>query len=320
MKTIKFKNNTGDSDSWVGQTIEDGEYYQPGELELPRWKENLKVQQDVSFSKLVVNSGADVVDDILDPVLGWDWVKDVPPTNDENVPLVDVTVRRGKPGSSSLTLVTHDMGARQTWYQKSNRVTDEILTDSGDGLTFNSVSTWWVNIDHPCLSFDYKLIPTRTGIFGQREDWAAIVKVDDVVQTGGYTINWEAGEVVFDSSQAGKEVKVDYSENGSVSNPSEWLLVPPPGKAFELEHSELQFSQTIDVTDTVHMEVWAGGANLAAYGDFNQTLYDLGYGQGRFTYRGPADYINRGNEGKGVIPAFSGHDVKVRPVGSVIIK
>jgi hypothetical protein len=216
--------------------------------------------------------------------------------------VVELAIPTGVIGSRSMSLVTHDLSDRTCWYQKSVKVTDETLTDSGNGLTFTSAHPYWVNIYHAKLTYTHKQIPTRTGVFGKHADWAVSVKVDSVVQSAStYSINFASGTITFNSSQSGKTVQATYWHTDGVTNPSEWLLVPPTGKKFIVEHVELQISVGITINDTLRFEIWAG-SNLATYSSFPDYLFEAGYGQMRADYRNANDFLNAANLGQGSVP------------------
>jgi len=217
--------------------------------------------------------------------------------------LVEQSIHTGPVGSKAISLATVDLTDRTSWYQHSTQVVSETLTDSGDGLTFNSVNTWWVNI-YGKLTYTHKQIPKRDGTFGKHADWAVIVKVNDVVQTSGYSVNYEDGKVVFESSKSGSTVTTTYWHTNGVTNCGEWLLVPAAGKKYIIEHVEIQISVDTVINSPVRMEIWAG-SNLATYGSFPDYLFEAGYGQMRADYRGMRDLINAANLGQGVITAAS---------------
>jgi hypothetical protein len=200
-------------------------------------------------------------------------------------------------------VVTPDFGDKTTWYQKSVQVTNEVLTDFGDGLTFTSANPSWINIDSPRLTYSHKQIPKRDGSYGKHADWRVAVKVNDVVQaTTAYTVDFPAGAITFGSSQSGNTIKATYWHLNGISNSSEWLLTPTAGKKFVIQHVEMQFSQGIQISDVIRFEIWAG-STLSTYGSFPDYLWEAGYGQFRADYRNMRDFINASNEGKGVIPA-----------------
>ena len=242
----------------------------------------------------------------------------IQPRSSAGMPLTEPSIFTGPSATRSVSLVSHDLSDRTTWYQKSVQVVDEVLTDSGDGLTFTSINTDWINIDNARLTYTHKQILKRDGSFGKHADWRTVVKVDDVVQTTGYTQNFATGAITFGASKAGSTIKCTYWHNNGVSNPSEWLLAPPSGKKMLVQHVELQFSVDIVINNTVRFEIWAG-ASLGTYGTFASALWEAGYGQFRADYRNARDLINAANQGQGTIPAIGEltQDVVVMPFNYV---
>lgn len=249
-------------------------------------------------------------------------------------PVVEVAIRRGAVGTRAMSLVTHDYGDRTSWFQKSVQVVEEVLTDTGNGLLFSSANAWWINFNSPTsrLTYQYKMVtlrdPTVARPFGKHTDWDVVVKVNDIVEaSANYVINYVTGAITFASSQAGNTVKATYWHNNGVERPSEFLITPPPGKKYTIEHVEMQFSKTLSMSP-IRFEIWAypAGAtsvtladgktgkqvNPAAYynaavgGWFPDYLFDAGMGQLRSDYRNIRDFINAANEGKGSISAVEG--------------
>lgn len=152
---------------------------------------------------------------------------------------------------SSLVVVTHNWCDKTTWYQQSNRIEGETLSDSGDHLTFNSVNQHWIDLTHGKI---------------YREDlvsapYLPVVKVDGVVKTerapwamsgGDFEIDYAAGTVTFFSAQTGT-VTVNYSAAGS----SLFTIAPTVGKTLVVENSEVQFSQDVEMLDSIHFQPWA---------------------------------------------------------------
>lgn len=151
-----------------------------------------------------------------------------------------------------LVFVTHNWCDPTTWYTQSERVTNETLTDSGDGLTFTSAHENWINLTHGKI-YREDLISSS---------YLPVVKSDGSVMTertpfatsgGDFVIDYGSGSVTFSSSQSGKTVTASYSyENGSL-----YKIVPSTGKLLWVEYSEVQFSKDIDVTTTTHFQPWA---------------------------------------------------------------
>lgn len=233
--------------------------------------------------------------------------------NPSGAQVVDTSDNLGFAGAQSMTVNTHDFSDRTTWYQRSAQVTSETLTDSGDGLTFNSANANWVNMDSERLTYDYNLVPERDGTYTDLSTRRPVVVVNGtqindttVSTTPGYTVNYAAGTITFGASQSGNTVVVTYWHNNGVSRCSEWILNPPSGMFYTVGYIEAQFSNLLVFTTSMHIEIWAG-ADVATYGDFDFTLYTAGYGQNRSIYRGPLDFMNVcTNRDSQVISPFGG--------------
>lgn len=153
---------------------------------------------------------------------------------------------------AGLVVVTHNWCDPTTWYTQSARVTDETLTDSGDGLTFNSANDNWIDLAHGKI-YREDLIAAA---------YAPVVKVDGATKTmrapwatsgGDFEIDYATGKVTFFTSQSGKTVTASYSrENGSL-----FIIAPTPGKRLWVEYSEVQFSKDIDIRSSTYFQPWA---------------------------------------------------------------
>lgn len=169
--------------------------------------------------------------------------------DDDNRLRVSVEPRKTGDG---LVIVTHNWCDPTTWYTQSERTTGETLTDSGDGLIFNSVKPNWIDLTHGKI-YRENLISAS---------YVPVIKVDGVTMTeraawadsgGDFTINYATGQVTFFVSQSGKVVTADYSwENGSL-----FLVAPTTGKRLWIEYSEVQFSKDIEINADTHFQPWA---------------------------------------------------------------
>ena len=175
------------------------------------------------------------------------------PVNNAGIPQTAVEPRVG----TEKIFYTPNFCDRTTWYPASARVTDEALTDSGDGLTWNSVNTDWIDMSHGKVREEDALKTTET------HEYAVVVKVDGVTMAqrnpfatsgGDYTVDYDAGTLTFANSQAGKVVEASYSH----AQTSEFTIVPKSGKIIQIEHAEAQFSEDVNFNgQIVEFEVWA---------------------------------------------------------------
>ena len=297
---ISIKNTTGEAKTWHGMEIAAGATYDLQEFERPLWGNDSTVLSAIgSGEALLINNGSEV----SDVAAAINILKDVSFSvfNKDRAPIFDTSLRIGRPGTETMTFTTPDFTERSTWYQKSARIENEVLTDSGDHKTFNCANEWLVDIHHNKLSLDWKKIPRRDGTLGNFNEWEIEIKVDGVPVTAGFSINCRGGSITFDVEQIGA-ITASYSHTDGVENPSEFLVIPPMGYRYLIEHVEMQFSRNINWTNSTLFEIWAG-ADLATYGDFPSYLYDAGYGQGRSIYRSTRDLINWCTNSYPIIPA-----------------
>jgi hypothetical protein len=260
---VKIKNNDSTAHTWVGQTIEAGEYYTVQSTQLISWQNDDTLLAAIAAGTAIVNNGTSDISGVNNQI---NFLKGNGPVGSSGAPIFESGHITGVPGSKSVSIVTPNLGDRTTWYQKSFKVTTETLTDSGDGLTFTSANPWWVNIRDKKLTYTHKQVPKRDGTFGKHADWDVAVYVDAVLaSTSTYTVNYTAGTVTFNSSKAGSTITATYWTNNGVTNPSEWLFQPGSGKKFIITCVELQYSMNMPSSfDTIRFEVWGGG-NLGIY-------------------------------------------------------
>ena len=202
-----------------------------------------------------------------------------------------------KPEGSSTTKVSYDWCDKTTWYQGSLQITDEVMVNSGDGLTYNSANEGWIDLTHGKLYGEDAL-----------DDQKEPVIYDNGVEVNsGFTIDYKTGDVVFDLSPTGP-VTCDYW----YAQGSTWSLVPDPGKTLFIEHAELNFSKDIDMTNPVVFEIWVYNPSDLP----NKVPYQS------IKYKNIKDIINSANLGQGYIPAVGGlqNDVLVFPFNYATVK
>jgi hypothetical protein len=306
----KIKNNDSAAHTWLGQTVQPGAYYTLQTLEETLWANDSTLLTAVAAGIAIVNDGASDFSDVNKAINYLKDIKVAAPMNPDNVPIVELNLRRSSAGFSNFTIVSHDLSDRTTWYQKSIAVVAETLTDSGDGLTFNSANPHWVNINGPKLTLDYAKVLERDGSLSKASVRNILIKVNGVAKVEGtdFNVNYPAGTVTFVSSQSGNTITANYPHNNGVAHCSEFLFLPPTDKMYRIEHVESQFSRNAVFTNPIMIEIWAGGTdghsvNLAAYGGFAGAYFDAGYGQSRSAYRNVNDLINWCNNEYPIIPA-----------------
>lgn len=87
----KFKNNKETPDSWVGQQIQSGEYYEIQTFELFKWQNDSKVLSDIGSGYGIMNDGTA---DILDIANAINFLKnqDTTPKDSDGSPLQRVKI------------------------------------------------------------------------------------------------------------------------------------------------------------------------------------------------------------------------------------
>jgi len=177
--------------------------------------------------------------------------------------------------SSQCTLVSVDFTEKTSWWYDSADVEDEILDDSGDGLTFNGNFPFWINKDK--IVDDHLLTVSDYPPNGKD----VIVKVNDVVQTSGFTVNHTAGTVTFDDSQSGNTVKASYSYAQS----SKWEIIPAEGKILRIRLVEVQCTSDLIMNGRTYFDVMV-----------NHPTYGWVVGASN-QYKNIRDMIGRSNKG-----------------------
>jgi hypothetical protein len=116
-------------------------------------------------------------------------------------------------------------------------------------------------------------------------------------------VDYDAGTITFNASQAGKTVVAHYWYAAG----SQYTIKPRPGYKLTLMRVELQFSQDIVLNDSAvfqaygYVQVFAPQYCPTPY-PLN-TLIPLGTS---YVYKSAADYMNESNGTYPIIPAFGG--------------
>lgn len=175
--------------------------------------------------------------------------------------VVTLDARLGK----EVIYATHNLCDPTTWYSESTRVTDHAMVEQPGAKEFTSNIPNWVDLLHGKV-FDEDALSEDQQIFnpGDPHGYGVVVKVDGVEMTmrdpfatdfsggGDYYVDYVAGAIHFDVSQAGKTVTASFSHAGS----SAWIMRPLPNKALVIEAAEVQFAENIQMNSSFVMEVW----------------------------------------------------------------
>ena len=158
-----------------------------------------------------------------------------------------------KPDTSKVTLYSHDWADRTTWLEAAVRVVAEVATcdDPGTYTLYSVAHDGIIDTYHGKITWeDYEKDAAGNG-------YRVSVKVNGVAKTeqdphfgagGDYQINYAAGVVTFLAALIDTdEVTVTYHYATS----SVFTIKPAPGKSLSLDLAEVQFSQDIQLNDSV---------------------------------------------------------------------
>jgi len=210
------------------------------------------------------------------------------------------------PAGSRVDVLSVDWCDKTTWWPESSRIENETLSDSGDGLTFNSVNPFWI-----CT--------TRGRITGEDHlngDYVPVVKANGVEQqedepfggdTHDFSVNYEDGSVTFHEEPATPIVATYSKANGSNT-----VIKPKENKIIRLTKVEVQFSQDIVLTDAITFQAW-GYVDVFAPELLTTADPPGPYPPGTLIpinnatiYKTMLDYINEAAGSYPVIPAMGG--------------
>jgi hypothetical protein len=252
----------------------------------------LSVGDAVTLPALVAaHSGALLPQNVAQPVALYSVNGDTKPLSTNNGAYESVHIPRV---GNELILVSHNFCDPTTWYTESERST-EALTDSGNGLTWASNNTFWIDMTHG------KLFDEDALVLDAVHGYAVTVIVDGVTQVarvpfvdagGDYVVDYADGTITFAASQAGKAVSASYS----FANGSEWVARPSAGFMVDVEKAEVQFSKNAVINDDAIFEVW--GYNPADLP--NKMMYR------RTSYKKMVNYIDEALGSYPVVPAIGG--------------
>lgn len=188
------------------------------------------------------------------------------------------------------TYYTQNWADPTTWYEGATRQVDEVLTDSGDQLTYNTVAQASTK-KHIVDTYHGKLTNEHTLKDSSANSYRVEVKVNDVVKTeqdphvgsgGDYTVNYDVGTVTFGAALQGSDVvKMTYhlvDRTAGDGSASVWTLKPTSGKVLEIAKVEVQFSTNIVLTDSVAFQAYVDPPGIPVPGsdeDIYKTMMDF---------------------------------------------
>jgi hypothetical protein len=160
-------------------------------------------------------------------------------------------VAQEKSDVAKKTVVSHDWTDPTTWAEASVRVVDEVASDDGAHTDYSLAHGNVIDTYHGKVSQEDFLLDAGGN------SYRVTVKVNDVAKVeqdphpasgGDFTVNYPTGKVGFLSAlQPDDVVKVTYH----YATTSVFTLKPDAGKALKIEFAECNFSDDVELLDSV---------------------------------------------------------------------
>lgn len=223
---------------------------------------------------------------ILDNIVNNHVPQDIAPDVNEVRVVESLVSKKDNDGNQKVTvqprlgsgtiIITHNFGDPCTWYQNSVQIVDEILVPKVPSAydTYKCSKTYIIDIENGRITFDERV----------DQKYKIQVKVNDNVVTSGFTFNYEAGEITFNTPLTSNDiVKLSFW----YATDSVFTIAPTAGKKLKIEHVETQFTADVDMKGKTEarFEEWGyDPANLP-----NKKLYK------RTRYKNIAQFIDESN-------------------------
>lgn len=217
-----------------------------------------------------------------------------------------------KTNATKFNAISPNWCDKTTWYERSVQVTNETLTDSGDGLTFNSAHPFWIDAKHGKIFNEDILVSDDSGkwvVSGVTANSVAKNENSPGQTDKHFTVNYTAGTITFNSSMAGQTIVASYWYSPTTAGSSIWTVIPPAGAKIQVIRVELQFSVDLVLKDTA---VFQGLGFVQAFAPQYcpvpyplNTLIPLG---DPIKYKSMTDFVSESNGAFPIIPAFGGGD------------
>lgn len=176
----------------------------------------------------------------------------------DGIPLQSFSPRDGE----EWIIGTHNFCDPCSWFGDSVRVTNESLSDSGDGYCFTSLHEYWIDLTSGRMHNEDFWIQNQKDLNpGNPHGYELIIKVDGYEKTarepfktsgGDYEIFYKDGYINFFESQSGKTVTADYS----YATTNTFYIRPVSGKSLLIEEAEADISEDTEMTDTISYSAW----------------------------------------------------------------
>jgi len=167
-----------------------------------------------------------------------------------------IRVAMEKSDAQGKDLFSHNWCDKTTWTEDAARIVSEALSDSGDRTIYTCAHQNVIDTYHG------KITQEDAALDAQGNSYRVEVKVNGVVKTeqdphygsgGDYVINYPSGIVTFQTQQpVGADVRMTYHYARS----SVFTIKPPAGHKLTIDMAEVQFSDDVDITDTIIFDTY----------------------------------------------------------------
>lgn len=162
---------------------------------------------------------------------------------------------------SRKTIVTPNWCDKTTWHHEASQVTEETPTEFTSLTVYDLANTNVIDSYHGKLWSEEETLTAYRVLVETSPDgttWTPKTEEDPHVkhvtgQNGDYIIDYAAGRITFHSAlPSGEQVRVSYwYANGSCV-----IIEPLPGKKLSLVSAEAQFSDDIEMRDSITFQAW----------------------------------------------------------------
>ncbi|RLC83505.1 MAG: hypothetical protein DRJ03_17040 [Chloroflexi bacterium] len=166
--------------------------------------------------------------------------------------------------------VSHDFCDKCTWWQRSVDFEDVEATPTDTSYTTYQLPYEYI--------IDKKRISDRNSVEGK--DF--VVKVNGTVVTEGYTVNYEAGQITFDTALSSTDT---VTASGAYATSSLYEITAREGYRLILTYVESQFTLNLTVNDALVFELVL---NNESTGNEDKIIH-------RQVYYGAKDMLNQAN-------------------------
>lgn len=150
--------------------------------------------------------------------------------------------------------VTHNWADKTSWYPQAVRVVEATCSATTPGSVYQTPDTFLIDTFHGKIWDEDSLLDANGNSYrvavevDEGGGWQAKTEVDPHTLAGDYTVDYEAGEITFSPAiDTGASVRATYHK----AQGSSYFIYPLTGKKLQIKSAEVQFSQDVEMLDTV---------------------------------------------------------------------